>query len=415
MFSCQPPTNDDQHSNLVHDAYSRLSHAQLLLFLSVRGLSTEGSDHDLAGRLAQYDFQTFPFPNTVNKLQAPKLARNPRSEDGTTSRPRQQPSRAPDLPIELIALILDHAGDWELSKAVGLPTSLHRPLDWTRASPTDEAILSGYLPLIRAADPAANPPTKLGAILAVRFGYVHVLDHLLHTHRTMFLRVFREDLIPITASHRGRTSVLTWWLHQVHKSSLPPPQVPAIVESIDGACRTGARVSLDWWKDSGLHVEYTEASLENASAKNHVHILEWWKRSRLSLKIGRVMDAASSAGHVAVLEWWLHSQLEFKYDKQALHHASLHGKVDVLEWWFRSGLQLIFDQDALVLATRHNRPEVLEWWDRSGLPAPYRMCDIEEALEDAIGGGEAARLWWRKKGVDFNANDAEWMKMQTLN
>ena len=44
-----------------------------------------------------------------------------------------------------------------------------------------------------------------------------------------------------------------------------------------------------------------------------------------------------------------------------------------------------------------------------------RECDIEEALEDAIGGGEAAREWWRRKGVDFNANDKEWSKLQYLN
>ena len=49
------------------------------------------------------------------------------------------------------------------------------------------------------------------------------------------------------------------------------------------------------------------------------------------------------------------------------------------------------------------------------LPIQYRMCDIEEALEDAIAGGEAAREWWRKKGVDFNANDKEWMKLRNLN
>ena len=90
-------------------------------------------------------------------------------------------------------------------------------------------------------------------------------------------------------------------------------------------------------------------------------------------------------------------------------------QVDVLQWWLSSGLQLIFDPDCLTGATRHNRPEVLEWWDKSALPIQYRMCDIEEALEDAIGGGEAAREWWRKKGVDFNANDTEWMKLQNLN
>jgi hypothetical protein len=45
----------------------------------------------------------------------------------------------------------------------------------------------------------------------------------------------------------------------------------------------------------------------------------------------------------------------------------------------------------------------------------YRICDIEEALEDAIGGGEKARGWWRRKGVNFKADDKLWMKLQNLN
>ena len=155
-----------------------------------------------------------------------------------------------------------------------------------------------------------------------------------------------------------------------------------------------------------------------ASLKNRIEVLNWWKRSskdnKVVMKIGRVMDMASTAGHVQVLDWWARHQPEVKYDRQAMYHASCHGKVEVLQWWLESGLQLIFDPDALVGATKHNRPEVLEWWDKSGLPIQYRMCDIEEALEDAIGGGEAARVWWKRKGVDFNANDKEWMKLQNL-
>ena len=166
-----------------------------------------------------------------------------------------------------------------------------------------------------------------------------------------------------------------------------------------------------------LPFEYTEVALEHASAKNQVAVLEWWRmqRARLPLKVGRVMDTASAAGHVGALTWWAGSGLDYTYDKQALYHASCHGRVEVLQWWLTSGLQLFFDQDTLVGATRHNRPEVLEWWDQSGLPIQYRMCDIEEALEDAIGGGEAAREWWQRKGVDFYANDKQWMTLQTLN
>lgn len=171
--------------------------------------------------------------------------------------------------------------------------------------------------------------------------------------------------------------------------------------------------------NSGLPLEYTEAALEHASSKNQIAVLEWWKLQNetrgLPLKIGRVMDSASTAGCVDALEWWATSQLEPKYDRHALQHASCQGKIDVLDWWLGSGLQLTFDHDALTGATRHNRPEVLEWWDKSRLPIQFRMCDIEEALEDSIGGGNDARQWWLERGVDFNANDNEWMKLQNLN
>ena len=166
-------------------------------------------------------------------------------------------------------------------------------------------------------------------------------------------------------------------------------------------------------------MEYTEAPLEQASARNQISVLDWWlsqnKRTGLPLKVGRVMEVASTAGHVQVLEWWAASRFELKYDQHAVHQASCHGKTDVLDWWLRSGLQVKYDQEALIWATRYNRPEVLEWWDKSGLPIHYRMCDIEEALEEAIGGGAETRAWWKRKGVDFNANDKEWMQSQSLN
>ena len=409
----------DEPLKLVQDAYARLTHDQLVLFSTIRLLPTHGTDAELASRLAQHDLGTYHFPESSNTLIHQAKAINgsltlvsPATVNGAQ---KTRQARLVDLPIEILADILDNLGDWELSRAVGLPTSLHRPLEWSQASSTDEAMLAGFVPLIRASDPARCPPTVLGATAAVRFGYTHVLDMLLHSFPNYFQIWFKDDLVPIVASHHGRTGVLTWWKHAVDTQLLPRPRPYSVAQAIDGACRTGATASLDWWVKSRFPLEYTEGALESASAKNHVAVLEWWRRSGLPLKIGRVMDMASSAGHVAVLDWWLRSNLEFKYDRTAMHHASMHGKVDVLQWWLESGLQMIFDQDALTLATRHNRPEVLEWWDQSGLPAQYRICDIEEALEDAIGGGEAARVWWRKKGVNFNANDTEWMKLQTLN
>jgi hypothetical protein len=279
-------------------------------------------------------------------------------------------------------------------------------------------MITGHVPSIRAADPNSNPPTRVGAILCVRFGYIHVLEWLLSHHPDLFARLFRRDLIPVKASRHGRTAVLEWWRKgMVHHPDAIEPLHGVITQAIDGASRNGQTASLDWWLNSGLPFEYTDSALEYASSKNQIAVLEWWKQhqDRVPLKVGRVVDMASTAGHVQALEWWATSQIEFKYDKNALHHASCQGRIDVLNWWLGSGLQLKYDQDALIVASRHNRPDVLEWWDKCGLPLQYRMCDIEEALEDAIGGGEAAREWWKRKGVDFNADDKEWTKLRNLN
>lgn len=390
-------------------AYKKLSRSELLLFLKVRNLPITGSAADLASRLANHDLHTYHFPNDFTSKQSATVL-------------QEKPRRVCDLPMEILAYIMDHVGDWELANAAGISTGLRRPLEWLRASTTDWDMLRGHLPRIRAADLCSHPPTKVGANFVIRFGYIHVLEYFLSQHYTLFESVFnKDDLIPIKASRHGRTTVLNWWKHgfEQHPSLIPPPTSRSIAEAIEGASRNGQVVALDWWLNSGLELHYTETALEYASAKNQIAVLEWWKAQNklhgLPLKVGRAMDMASTAGHVKVLEWWATSQIEFKHDRSALHLASCHGKVDVLDWWLGSGLQLYYDQEALTGATRHNRPEVLEWWDKSGLSIQYRMCDIEEALEDAIGGGEKVREWWRRKGVDFNANDREWMKLHSLN
>ncbi|KAI9441655.1 hypothetical protein H4582DRAFT_2110431 [Lactarius indigo] len=364
-----PPSPAD----LVHDAYRRLTFQQL-------SLPTAGTQPELASRLAHHDLRLYPFPSTTALC-------NPDAGDARPTDPRPFPSldfsmhdiRIPrsrasyisPLPVEIMAEIMDQVGDWELTKAI---------MPFSPAS----------LPLLVSCGPALRPPTSVGAILVVRFSYIHILAYLHHHCRSRFGEIFRHHLIPITAAHHGRVDVLDWWqsMHEVHPEDFPIPDSRAIIDAIDGASRA--------------------AALEHASAKNQSAVLDWWReqRARLPLKVGRVMDTASAAGHVATLVWWAHSGVDYTYDRQALYHASCHGHIDVLQWWLDSGLQLFYDQDVLIGATRYNRPEVLQWWDKSGLP---------EALEDAIGAGERAREWWKGKGVDFNTNDKEWTKLQNLN
>lgn len=350
-----------------------------MLFLSIRHLPVDGSSLDLANRLAQHDLETYKT--------SPLLQSFPSPPEITPDHPpapdiERDPTRMPSLPAELIAEIMDHVGDWELANAVGTVTALKRPKDWTRATTVDEAALSGSLTRVMCAiEPKPSTSStipespfaclsQVGAKAIVRLGYTHILDHLRQHDRNTFDRLYggeNSTCIPLRASASGRTEVLTWWLAQ---DDIPKRYGD---ECIDEACRHGQLDALEWWwnntlphhlppslgttltsldhtagsssssagSSAPLYTLYTEAALENASARGHIHVLKWWKQSGLPLRVGRVMDLASKSGHTEVLDWWRRSGIGVKYDHGTLEHASRNGRVDVLSWWLHSGYRMM--------------------------------------------------------------------------
>ena len=330
-----------------------------MLFLSIRHLPSDGSSIDLANRLAKHDLETYKSSPLFQSFPAPPeiSPEHPRTADM-----QSDPARIPNLPAELIAEIMDHVGDWELAKAVGTVTALRRPRDWTRASLVDEAALSGLLVRMRLAAPPSEPSTStstastslystltpVGANAIVRLGYVHVLEHLRQRDRPTFDRLYggtNYQVIPLRASASGRTDILSWWRS---RNDIPKKYG---VECIDEACRYGQLEVLEWWwrnsapdhfhpanlksanlkivphPDSSssptptpLYMLYTEAALENASARGHVHVLSWFmqknQQNGLPLRIGRVMDLASKHGSTEALEWWRRSGIEVKYNNE---------------------------------------------------------------------------------------------------
>jgi len=430
-----------QNHNVYHDilqAYLSLKDHELQLFLRIRSLPRSGTHHELATRLADYDAQTYKdhFTRSGSSLHGMQFhATTP--EMAGTSTPSLQPLS--NLPIDLITEIMDHIGSWELSKAVGAPTSLQEPSDWTSsATVLDRTILSTSLRRVMSV-PLSPPFTKLGTDLLIRFELIDILDYLwnIESLRSSFKKYYGDDYsrIPKLASAWNRTSMLHWWFE---KPDIFTKSYTA--EAIDDACRYVCLSALHWWDQTSRRAQvenkgspllpfpprYTSQALESASHKGQISVLSFFLAHGWPLLPGRSLDMASSAGHVDVLNWWAYDSglelgKEVKYDKNAIYNASCGGKVDVLQWWKEQSerpngkVQMVFDNEALTGATRHNKPEVLDWWDKSGLPISYRICDIEEALEDAIGGGTAARQWWARKGVNFRAGDSEWMKLRSLN
>lgn len=110
-------------------------------------------------------------------------------------------------------------------------------------------------------------------------------------------------------------------------------------------------------------------SIDMASQRGYIDILEWWKTSGLTPASKYTHNAVyweSQNGDIEILEWWLHSGLELKYTEDAMDYASNFGKIDVLDWWKHSGLELMYTETALKWAS-FGRIVVLNWWKNSGL------------------------------------------------
>jgi hypothetical protein len=125
--------------------------------------------------------------------------------------------------------------------------------------------------------------------------------------------------------------------------------------------------SLKTIKKFNLNIAYHYDYIKQVCKRGNVDILEWWKNSGLKLEYDEsTLDLASYGGQVKVLEWWKNSGLELKYTENALYWASRNGHAEVLEWWKNSGLELKYNICALNWASRWGHINVLEWWKNSG-------------------------------------------------
>jgi hypothetical protein len=345
----------------------------------------------------------------------------------------------PSLPSEIWTMILDYLGDWELATALGIYTHLPVPHEWESLIPKpgskvrslEHTILTQPLPLIQKyfTNTSSNPPTTLSPIatrLIFRFSMTDLLTYLALQQKDIFWTSFGLALLPHKASLiYNSPTILQWW-----------KDCPAVIkkeygpEAMDGASRAGFVEVLDWWLNSGLKLTYTEKALESASAKGHVEVLEWWRVNsqklagtdrEMHLKVGKSILLAAQSGRTNSIEWWETSGIPYAHEDGVARLASQHGHVPVLEMWFGfKGSKMIFDNQVLVGATKNGHAGVLQWWKemsrKSGLRVEYKTCDIEEAMEDAVGGGGEGevREWWGRNGLNLGVGTGEWMRVKTL-
>ncbi|KAI9370051.1 hypothetical protein BJX61DRAFT_112856 [Aspergillus egyptiacus] len=339
----------------------------------------------------------------------------------------------PSLPLELwLNIFEDHLNDWEIAKAVGIPTNLPVPKEWqshllkmsTPASLEYTILRGSFAAIKKRVDslPRWKPLSDLACHLIFKFSRTDILTYLTENHLDLLWTTSRLTNIPYRASAiYGNPKILTWW-----RDSPALPNKEYIADAMDGASRAGFVDVLEWWRTSGLELRYTERALESASAEGRVAVLDWWKKAAetapstrpIPLKVGKSVLLAAQSGRTASLAWWDASGIPYTHAESVARIASTHGHVHVLDFWYKlKGAKMIFDSQVLVGPTKNGHDNVLEWWRRSGLRVEFKTCDIEEALEDAdpVSGAEVrVRRWWARNGLNLGVGTSEWMKTKVL-
>ncbi|KAL3470750.1 hypothetical protein BJX99DRAFT_41366 [Aspergillus californicus] len=365
-----------------------------------------------------------PLENAVPANMAPSL---------TQVLCRNEKKGTPALPLELwLDIFEDHLDDWEIAKAVGIPTNLPVPKEWqshllkmsTPASLEYTILRGSFAAIKKRIDglPRWKPLSDLACHLIFKFSRTDILSYLTENHLDLLWTTSRLTNIPYRASAiYGNTKILTWW-----QDAPALPNKEYIADAMDGASRAGFIGVLEWWRFSGLELRYTERALESASAEGRVAVLDWWKQAAESasptkstpLKVGKSVLLAAQSGRTASLAWWDASGIPYTHAESVARIASTHGHVHVLDFWYKlKGAKMIFDCQVLVGPTKNGHDNVLEWWRRSGLRVEFKTCDIEEALEDAdpvSGAEERVRRWWAHNGLNLGVGTSEWMKTKVL-
>jgi hypothetical protein len=344
------------------------------------------------------------------------------------------------LPPELWSMILDATNDWELAKTLHIYTNLEPPAEWQQHASSrgpqsymeqlEWTLLTGNLSDTKKFIADKSVPRWLSRLcikLIMRFSMTCVLSYLESSHKDLFWQTFGGTFLPDKASSVfGRVEILQFW--NTSPSFLTKKYT---AEAVDGASRQGFIDVLDWWKNSGLGLVFSEAALEQASSAGHMTVLEWWRdvsqrhdhtsspddTTPIRIKPGKSICYASQSGKANVVRWWVNSGIPFPHEDTVAKLASTHGHVEVLKVWHAvKGSKMIFDNQVLVGATKMGHVNVLQWWKQSGLKVEYKTCDVEEALEDGVEGrkGIEVRRWWARNGLNLGVGTSEWMKPKVL-
>lgn len=101
-----------------------------------------------------------------------------------------------------------------------------------------------------------------------------------------------------------------------------------------------------------IELKYSDKAMEIASTRNNILVLNWWfensKKYPNLIKLKYSKNAIdNSYKFPSALDWWKNSGLQLEYSDQALYNAVQQGAFDTFKWWFQSGLPIKLSQSTI--------------------------------------------------------------------
>jgi hypothetical protein len=311
------------------------------------------------------------------------------------------------LPPEIWSLIFQHVGDWETAMALGVYTNLPRPKDWVPSHSLEKSEFYAYMhdlewmiltrpvsDVIGKLSTAPSTMTHLSSLcvkLIIKFCLTDLLNYLESNFKDVFWTSFGGKLLPTKASAAyGRTEVLEWW-----RTSPSFLKKDYSIEAVDGASKSGFVHVLDWWRKSGLTMKYSEAALEQASSKGHLLVLEWWKQASMHQGYFNIESDNSKYGNTSLR---YRQNSADPIDLETLSASGTTSFDNVVTPAESSPLRLKVGK-SIIAAAQNGQAATIRWWDTSGIP--YSHSEAVAKIASAYGHVNVLEAWKELKGEKF--------------
>ncbi|AZL89916.1 ankyrin repeat protein [Megavirus baoshan] len=175
---------------------------------------------------------------------------------------------------------------------------------------------------------------------------------------------YTEKFIDLSSNY-GDIEVLDWW----KKSGLTWKYSSdaldrLIIDSFEyGECDESNNIKLiEWWISSDLEIKYTDMFIDNISINGRIDILKLLHEQNFIFKYSnKAMDETNC---INTLDWWKNSGYNLKYTDESINRALLRGNINVLNWWLSSELKLFYPQQIEM----KKYPKIsVDWCKSSGL------------------------------------------------